>query len=840
MKLRNIGKILLIFMLITIFSVQSNCMIKSNAEESVFDSIFADLKGNQNSRSTIRIYDLEELLDFYGGSTELKVYKGNSVIEPDSDGNYLITETGCKFELKVTLTNGIESGVYEYKLPLGVRVSDDDGYYKDIYIGNSQYIERRIYDDGTIEIYFPNDITEEVTFSISEYIDFSLPSIKDEVKLNLEKGNVDVKISATIPKRYIAVPRSSDNTRIAAASYYTTNAWIIYNNHSINENYFEDCEEVEFQDLTVKLKYDNEEVTLKNVNETTENDERAYWIVTDGMIALLNRCQCSDYSNCYFYNGTECECGMHNPIAPVGTDAPIIENIPEGWCLCWNFDKNSLITIEYEFPNLEKNSDIAYDDIEYYNFARLHNTRFYFEGMDYVELNSNIIKESSLDFYVYENYITDYLTGINTTFFDFSGQEELLVEEKLENLAYVPGTIQAIAISENREFYKMLELGKDYTVEYIPGENTQNILNVKIKNPKNYAYAFYYNTQLVIQDMNNFSIETKNTSTFKTYRNLNKKIEYTYENTAQKWYINEYSLTVNKVDEADENKKIAGAKFAIFAPDGIKVAEGVTDENGQIIFETDYERKTVLTYNVEYYLQEIDAPENYYLDETKYEFYYRSPDKDIDISESSVKKFTMHGEMTITNKEVPQVELKIYKADASNKKLMLLGGKFGLYKNKECTELVEESTELGNGLYSFSTLRLNRTYYLKDIKAPDGYMLDSNTYMVTLENGLPVITTLASELYNEGDFTFYNKKVENGTASPESSQNAGTPAGTATSTTQENTKTENKKALTPDTGGKSNKGTSITIGLSIILIAVFILKTQYSKKIRRKPRIGRK
>ena len=57
---------------------------------------------------------------------------------------------------------------------------------------------------------------------------------------------------------------------------------------------------------------------------------------------------------------------------------------------------------------------------------------------------------------------------------------------------------------------------------------------------------------------------------------------------------------------------------------------------------------------------------------------------------------------------------------------------------------------------------------------------------------------------------------------------------------QENEKAENKNALTPDTGGKSNKNISITIGLSIIAIAIFILKSQYNNKIRRKPRIGKK
>ena len=269
---------------------------------------------------------------------------------------------------------------------------------------------------------------------------------------------------------------------------------------------------------------------------------------------------------------------MHNQIVPNATDAPIIDDIPEGWCICWNLNKNSLVTVEYEFPVVQENDLLPSQDIEYYNFARLHNTEFYFEDVDSIELNSNIIKDGTLDFYEDENYIGEYITAVNTTFFDFSGEEKLLIEEKLENLAYVPGTIQAVAISESEEFYKELEIEKDYTVEYIQGENGQNILNVSIKNPKNYAYAFFYVTQLVIQDTNNYSIETRNTSTFKSYRNLNEKIEYAYENLNNSWKLNEYTLTVNKVDADDENKKIANAKFAIFADDGVKVAEGTSDE----------------------------------------------------------------------------------------------------------------------------------------------------------------------------------------------------------------------------------------------------------------------
>lgn len=801
-------------------------------------------------------YDLEEYMKYYDAQMEFNVYDGKKLIIPDDNGNYCINKEGCHFELDISNYGGLEEGYYYYQLPVGVRVSESAGYEQDIYIGNSNYIKRRIYDDGMIELYVNYSITTPVNFTISEYIDFTIPSIKDEVEIDWENDEFDVTISALIPSKTRNIPPPKS----VAPGYVYSNEWTIENTHGINIYNFYDGDPVDLINATVKMYYKGEEKILKPINQVTDEDEFSYYVWqsgplsidtfasngSPGTIILLKRCECTSYEDCCDFYEDEC-----------WTES-------EGWCMCMNITENALYTIEYSFPQAEERTRKgSIDSIRYNNFARLNSYRGpSLRAQDYKELYINIDKYSDLQFYE-ENYMEEYQTIVNKSLFDFSGKEELILEEELSNLAYVPGTLFIGREDINGKF-KWLQLNEDYEVEYVQGEDGQNKLNVKFKNPGKYTYYLRYYTQIAVLDENQKSVDTKNTSTLKFLYNPTKTIEYKFDNEYD-WVLDDYKLTINKVDEADNTKKVAGAKFGLYSVnDGIKFAEGTTDENGQIVFQSDLEKNIVFVNGMEYYVQELEAPEAYYLDDTKHYFKYEiinsegyNPDDDSSDKITYTRFNEKDANLTLTNKEVPPADLIINKADANNKKLMLMGGRFGLYRNQECTDLVGESTEEGNGVYSFKSLRTNRKYYLKDLKAPAGYALDPNTYVVSFENGKAVVTTLQSELYNKGDFTFYNAKSndsqnnnsnEGGTGSgtpsiggvgeaiPENPNNGGNSQNTGTNV--ENNKDKTSKL--PYTGGKSAKTTYITLGTIAVVFAIFILKSQQNKKHRRTPRIGRK
>lgn len=63
------------------------------------------------------------------------------------------------------------------------------------------------------------------------------------------------------------------------------------------------------------------------------------------------------------------------------------------------------------------------------------------------------------------------------------------------------------------------------------------------------------------------------------------------------------------------------------------------------------------------------------------------------------------------------------------------GAKYGLY-DKETNELVSEETTDVNGSITFENLAVDKTYYVKEIHAPDNYVLDTKSYDVKFTGSL--------------------------------------------------------------------------------------------------------
>ena len=81
----------------------------------------------------------------------------------------------------------------------------------------------------------------------------------------------------------------------------------------------------------------------------------------------------------------------------------------------------------------------------------------------------------------------------------------------------------------------------------------------------------------------------------------------------------------------------------------------------------------------------------------------------------------------VINNDVKPFVLRIVKENINGK--LLDGAEFGLYKDKDCKELIESKIS-ENGQIEFSGLKDRVTYYLKEIKAPDGYELSQEIYEI--------------------------------------------------------------------------------------------------------------
>ena len=75
-------------------------------------------------------------------------------------------------------------------------------------------------------------------------------------------------------------------------------------------------------------------------------------------------------------------------------------------------------------------------------------------------------------------------------------------------------------------------------------------------------------------------------------------------------------------------KPLPGAKFGLYNAQGGLITTGVTDANGKLTFQTNIIEGIVLQEHIIYYLQEIQPPAAYQLDDTKYWFCFCSNTSD--------------------------------------------------------------------------------------------------------------------------------------------------------------------------------------------------------------------
>ncbi|OTX81220.1 collagen-binding protein [Bacillus thuringiensis serovar londrina] len=154
-----------------------------------------------------------------------------------------------------------------------------------------------------------------------------------------------------------------------------------------------------------------------------------------------------------------------------------------------------------------------------------------------------------------------------------------------------------------------------------------------------------------------------------------------------------------KVDISDKNKKLAGAKFHIEDVKGKVVGELITDEKGEMI------SKDLPIGN--YTLVEIEAPKGYELLKDKIAV--------------KIEKDTVV-EIKIENKKLPDPtgQFEIEKVDDKDSELKLKGAVFQVLdkEGKELSRLITDE----KGKVISNQLAIGK-YTIKEIKAPNGYML---------------------------------------------------------------------------------------------------------------------
>lgn len=162
---------------------------------------------------------------------------------------------------------------------------------------------------------------------------------------------------------------------------------------------------------------------------------------------------------------------------------------------------------------------------------------------------------------------------------------------------------------------------------------------------------------------------------------------------------------------------VSGAVFSHAKPDGTTESL-TTNEKGEITI-------TGLASGT-HKIKEIKSPDGYQLNPNEVVFNVASGTGKITFTSGTNSLVTQgvedsgDGYATFADMVNP-FDLKITKTNENGK--VLKGAEFTLYRDKECTKVVDTQTSDDKGLLTFKNLDVEKTYYFKESKAPQGYRI---------------------------------------------------------------------------------------------------------------------
>ena len=235
--------------------------------------------------------------------------------------------------------------------------------------------------------------------------------------------------------------------------------------------------------------------------------------------------------------------------------------------------------------------------------------------------------------------------------------------------------------------------------------------------------------------------------------------EYTLtETTAPKGYVRAeeitFTVTNEKVDQevnmfdaqvkviktdALTGDAVKGAEFTVFDKDGNIVDKWITDGTAHAV-------------------SGLDAGKEYIIKETKTpEGYMTAPDRTLVVSGEQ--------NMDVEIKEQPVLtDIEVQKVDAQTKKVIRSKDfEFTMYSDADCKNAITTvSADKNAGTATFKNLRYG-TYYIKETKAPTGYLLSKEVKKVVVDDKLENVGKTYSFIYQDTPMPTTGVKTGDGT-----------------------------------------------------------------------------
>jgi len=324
----------------------------------------------------------------------------------------------------------------------------------------------------------------------------------------------------------------------------------------------------------------------------------------------------------------------------------------------------------------------------------------------------------------------DWSVKINEGHYDMSDIQNPVIRDKLEDYFDF--------VSDGTYQCKLYRITKDGTKSEVPaGQYSVVVINgnvtVKLPNIGTDMLEFAFRTRFNISaaKIESEGIKVKNTVDFigdgYSDSETSDEVKGVSFSSSSAGSVLEKELRILKKDKAT-GKVLKGAEFELFF-DGVSVGTVTTDETGYAVFKG----ISSSTGGIQYVLHEVQAPDGYV-----------KQDKDVTVTvyDAQLKTdTTTHAryiEHVVENASIEKkTELLVYKTDGAK---ALKGAVFSLYQSKTDAQngknAVASQTTLEDGIVKFTvdySDTAEKTYYIKETTAPDGYAGTNTVYEVTVK-----------------------------------------------------------------------------------------------------------
>lgn len=457
---------------------------------------------------------------------------------------------------------------------------------------------------------------------------------------------------------------------------------------------------------SVKAIYDGQIIDVPRIQDATKDDLFAWHIdwyneTSTGVkrmqqIRLLSRCQCTTES-CQYIKVVKDEAGndkTENDKYWYTLDQK--DWYPTEFCKHWTMEKDTTFVFNYETTDISTLEQYGGNDNRLRNSVVLYKKPAIPDSAEAVKMGETgttvaipdlLKKDITHDF---DGKTAHYTITVNEPKISLAGHIPITIHDTMsETLAYIGGSL-VIKTEDKDGNTATLTQGEDYNVIYDgSGKQTEggvavHVLDIEILDMQSVKYTLDYDTTLIIPEKPGSSITYGNSASIslggETISTKSEQKVYADFSISAK----SYKVQVVKTDAAT-NVPLPGAVFGLYNQHDILITKGITDANGELLFETNVTEGIVLLNHTPYYVQEITAPPGYAVDDTKHWFLFcddgvdgcvNPPTVEVDYKFSSKKAEgeteAKPGTITVTN-QLDAYELPATGSSGHTKHLLLYG-----------------------------------------------------------------------------------------------------------------------------------------------------------------------